>query len=178
MVQSGFYAHFPNLAALLDAIEARLEARVRVPVARRMARLREEGAADPADVALLRAFFADLLAFVGDDPIVAGVYLPLRADTSPVGLRVAACEGRMVADLTDHLGRIMGAAAPGLDRRAACRALARTLMTQAFTLIAAWRRGELPHEGTVALLAEFTAALEPHAVAADLFVPAKAPMGR
>lgn len=165
ITQSGFYAHFANMDACLAAIAARVERDVRIPVARGMERLRET---DPTDPDNLDAYMTSLLDLVEERAVLRDLFLPYRGDRSKVGALLDACEAELVDDLTGHLKAILPAAKPGLDRTAACRALAHMLMAQTFAAIEAWRRGELPRSVVTRLLAEQTARIGESAARAGL----------
>lgn len=169
ITQSGFYAHFRNLDACLDAIAERLETEVRRPIADGMAALR---AADPADPDALTLYFETLFDLVVERAVLRDLFLPYRGDRSEVGQRLATCEANLVDDLTEHLAAIVR---PVGDGRATCRTLAHMLIEQSFTVLLAWQREEIARGAATRLLAEQTARLGASAHRAGLVEAPPAP---
>ena len=162
ITQSGFYAHFRNLDACLDALAERLQVEVRRPIADGMAALR---ASDPGDPDELTVYFETLFALVEERAVLRDLFLPHRGDRSEVGRRRAACERDLVDDLTHHLAAIVR---PTGEGEATCRTLAHMLIEQSFTVLAAWQRGDVARPAATRLLAEQTARLGASAHAAGL----------
>lgn len=170
IVQSGFYAHFRNIAACVEALEARIEVQVRGPISDGMRRLRETG---PGDVEAVAIYFLGLIDLVRESGALMDVFMRFRRDPSPLGAALDRCEEALIGDLADHLDAFMPRGAEGDDERwRACRTLALLLVRQAFDGMGLLRAGTIGREPLARLLAEQTSKIGESAARAGLFAPA------
>jgi len=176
IVQSGFYAHFASMDDCIAALEARIEAELRRPIAERMGELRRT---NPSNADTLTGYYDGLFDLVDETGPLMELFLRFRRDRSKLGAVLDACEARLIDDLTSHLDAIMPAdtRAPGLAERGtkgrvdACRVMARFLVQQSFQGVELWWAGALDRDTAARLLAEQTAHFGISAAAAGLFAP-------
>ncbi|PRY95745.1 TetR family transcriptional regulator [Hasllibacter halocynthiae] len=166
IVQSGFYAHFPNIAACVEALEERIETQVREPIADGMERLRETG---PGDAEALTAYFLGLIDLVRESGALMDVFMRFRGDPSPLGAALDRCEAALIDDLTDHLDAFVATARDEEAHARACRAVALLLVRQAFDGMGLLRAGTIEREPLARLLAEQTSKIGASASRAGLF---------